>query len=649
MTLSALQNGRYRILRLLGSGAMGEVYLVEDTRINRQVAIKVVRAEAAAYPNSDAARDAARLFQREARAIAQLNHPNILPLFDFGEENLNDATLTYMVMPFCSEGSFSNWLQEQGNPASIPLNDIAQLVYQAADALQFAHDHGIIHLDVKPSNFLIRSRQDNPNRPDLLLADFGVAKLSATTSHSSQAVRGTPIYMAPEQWRGQAVPATDQYALAVMAYRLLTGHYPFEGRSEQIMYQHLTATPQPPGTFDPRIPADLDAVILRALAKNPQDRFASISQFARAFQQAADSNGNSTSQTTVTMNGLEQVSNDITSNGKSTSQTTVTASTMNNKMTISSRPTLSRFKASALLYLIATASLGLLAGILLHALSKVPPLVINIASSIVVSLGVLAFILGAVIEKSSPKGIWRNANRSFAVLASIVTVGLYVVPLLFISFPTPPPTSGIPSPTSTSTSVIPSPTPTLTSVPGRVFYETHDFSGWTGTPDWKVQGASNTLVNDATSIHSQPPYGPSIPAPYVVQGTNDYAVEARIQVTGTPVIALYHPCFGITVRGKRVGAGWEGYYVGVGCDSYLTSVFITNVNTIDAYLKEAQFEPGTSLHTYRVEVKANTIRFLVDGELLLQLQDNTYLTGGQVGLFCYNVQLSVSDFKVIGL
>ncbi len=108
MTLSGLHNDRYRILHPLGSGAMGEVYLVEDTRLHRQVAIKVVRAEATASPNSRAAREAARLFQREARAIAQLNHPNILPLFDFGEENLNNATFTYMVMPFCAEGSLSN-------------------------------------------------------------------------------------------------------------------------------------------------------------------------------------------------------------------------------------------------------------------------------------------------------------------------------------------------------------------------------------------------------------------------------------------------------------------------------------------------------------------------------------------------------------
>jgi serine/threonine protein kinase len=626
MTLLALQNGRYRVLRLLGSGAMGEVYLVEDERINRQVAIKVVRAEATAYPNSHAASEAARLFQREAMAIAQLDHPNILPLFDFGEENLDNTTFTYMVMPFCSEGSFSNWLQQHGNPASLSLNDIAQLVYQAAGALQCAHDHRIIHLDVKPSNFLIRSRPDSPNRPELLLADFGVAKLSATTSDSSQAVRGTPTYMAPEQWRGQPVPATDQYALAVMAYRLLTGRYPFEGRPEQIMYQHLNDQPQAPSTFNPRIPADLDAVILRALAKKPEDRFASISQFALAFQQAAEPNSSSTSQTTST------------------------SDTMNNNRTKSNRPTLSRFKASALLYLIATALLGLLAGIVLNAFGKLPPYVATIAGSLGAAIAVLSGLLGTILERSFPKGIWRNANRPVATFASILTVGFLTAALAISShatggglIPTPTP----PPPTATGGGLIPTPTLPIP-VPGRVLYESHDFRGWTGTSDWKVLSATNTLVNDATSIHSQPPYGPSIPAPYLVQGSNDYAVEARIQVTGTNAL-FFHPWFGITVRGKPVGASWQGYYVGVGCNSYLTSVFITDVNTIDSYLKEAQFAPGTSWHTYRVEVKANTIWFLVDGGLLLELQDNTYLTGGQVGLFCYSVQLSVSDFKVIGL
>ncbi|TMD36180.1 MAG: hypothetical protein E6J04_04655 [Chloroflexi bacterium] len=110
MPLEILQNGRYRILRQLGSGSMGEVYLVEDTRINRQVAIKVIRSESYIYSDPNSTSDAARLFEREARAIARLNHPNILPLYDFGEEVVNSTPLTYMVMPYCAEGSLATWL-----------------------------------------------------------------------------------------------------------------------------------------------------------------------------------------------------------------------------------------------------------------------------------------------------------------------------------------------------------------------------------------------------------------------------------------------------------------------------------------------------------------------------------------------------------
>jgi len=286
MALEELQNGRYHRLRLLGSGGMGEVYLMEDRRINRQVAIKVIRSEGAASPDSDVAKDAARLFQREARAIAALEHPNILPLYDFGEETLEDTTITYMVMPFCAEGSLAGWLRQRGNPPRLSLQDIAHLVEQAADALQIAHDHHVIHLDVKPSNFLLRGNTRNPNRPTLLLADFGIARSSATVANSSRTIRGTPSSMAPEQWSSMPVPATDQYALAVMAYELLAGRPPFVGSMEQLMYQHFSIQPPPPSTFNTHLSPAIDSVILRALAKKPQERFPSIADFANAFEQA---------------------------------------------------------------------------------------------------------------------------------------------------------------------------------------------------------------------------------------------------------------------------------------------------------------------------------------------------------------------------
>src|SRR5438270_1085983 len=285
MPLETLQNGRYCILRPLGSGSMGEVYLVEDRRINRQVAIKIIRLEAASYPDFEAAKDAARLFEREAKAIAKLNHPNILPLFDFGDEVVNETPLTYMVMPYSPEGSLASWLQQRGPSQPLSTSDVAHFLTQAADALQHAHDNDIIHQDVKPQNFLIRSNK-NARLPDLLLADFGIAKLAAGTSGSSQAIRGTPIYMAPEQWEGHPVPASDQYALGIMIYQLLTGRPPFQGGPGQMMYKHLSVAPQPPGTLNPVLNHDVDAILLRALAKRPENRFPSISAFGKALQEA---------------------------------------------------------------------------------------------------------------------------------------------------------------------------------------------------------------------------------------------------------------------------------------------------------------------------------------------------------------------------
>src|SRR3989475_1026244 len=133
MALEELQNGRYRFLHLIGGGGMGEVYLMNDTRVSRQVAIKVIRSESAPYLGSATAGDAARLFQREAKAIAALEHPNILPLYDFGEETRDGKTMTYMVMPYCTEGTLASWLQQRGSSGRLqepPPNSLPPLPLQ---------------------------------------------------------------------------------------------------------------------------------------------------------------------------------------------------------------------------------------------------------------------------------------------------------------------------------------------------------------------------------------------------------------------------------------------------------------------------------------------------------------------------------------
>ncbi len=141
MPLEGMRLGQYTLIRLLGSGGMGEVYLAADPRIDQQVAIKVCRVEVSTYPTDWSAEEAARLFQREAKAIASLDHPHILPLFGYGEEQLDDMLLTYIIMSYRREGSLTTWLQQHAQGRPLADHTVASLIHQAADALQYAHDH----------------------------------------------------------------------------------------------------------------------------------------------------------------------------------------------------------------------------------------------------------------------------------------------------------------------------------------------------------------------------------------------------------------------------------------------------------------------------------------------------------------------------
>ena len=286
MSLVGLQLGKYQVIKQIGSGGMSEIYLANDTALKRQVAIKVVRAEITPYPDSETARNAARLFEREANLISRLDHPHILPLYDFGETSVEGVSLSYLVMPYRPDGSLTNWLRNRGTTMLLQPQEVQYFINQAAEALYYAHNHNIIHRDVKPSNFLIQGNTASYNLPYIQLSDFGIAKLSASTGGTSQSISGTATYMPPEQWRGHPVPASDQYALAVMAYELLTGHVPFEGDLMRLMHQHSFEQPQPPSVLNPRLSPAIDAVLLRAMDKVPENRFPTILDFANAFAQA---------------------------------------------------------------------------------------------------------------------------------------------------------------------------------------------------------------------------------------------------------------------------------------------------------------------------------------------------------------------------
>lgn len=285
---------RYRLLHVLASGGMSDVYLADDFQKNRQVAIKLVQINTALQT-----REIQRVldaFRREIKAITSLDHPFILPVFDYGRQSTQNMLLAYIVMPYCVGGSLETWL-DQGNQAAVvhPCN-VAHFISEAASALQHAHNRGVIHRDVKPANFLIRNDGQSlsipllggPNSlqlPDLLLADFGIAKLTAISATSSR-LFGSIHYMSPERWQGRTVEASDQYALAIMTYELLTGERPFRGTKDEIIQQHMLQSPVPPSRHDRTLSHDIDKVVLHALAKSAEDRFPSVADFATAFEHA---------------------------------------------------------------------------------------------------------------------------------------------------------------------------------------------------------------------------------------------------------------------------------------------------------------------------------------------------------------------------
>ena len=261
--LAGTSLGRYYLKERLGRGGMSEVYLAWDEQMQREVALKVVSSTHADYIER---------FHREAEAISNLHHAHILPALDYGEQE----PWHYLVMPYIRHGT----LRDRLINSPLTLEETGALLEQIAEALQFAHDQGIIHRDIKPSNILMRDDHY------IYLADFGLAKTLEGGSTITQTgnLLGTPEYMAPELADGPATTSSDLYALGILLYQMVTGQLPFSGETPIAVYwKQLQDLPTRPSHVNAAVPPAIEQVIMKALDKKPQRRYQSAKELAEAY------------------------------------------------------------------------------------------------------------------------------------------------------------------------------------------------------------------------------------------------------------------------------------------------------------------------------------------------------------------------------
>lgn len=256
-------DNRYEIIRRLGSGGMADVFLARDTHLGRDVAIKIL------YKRYARDEEFVTRFRREAEAAAGLNHPHIVSIYDRGEAESS----YYIAMEYLEGKSLKEMIGEKGRLEPPVAIDIASQILQA---LQFAHEHHVIHRDIKPHNIMIGSRGQ------VKVTDFGIARAGASSQMTETgSIIGTAQYLSPEQAKGKAVEqSSDLYSLGIVLYEMLTGRVPFEGENPvAVALKHLSDLPVPPQALVPQIPDNLNTVVMRALAKDPFDRYKSAEEF----------------------------------------------------------------------------------------------------------------------------------------------------------------------------------------------------------------------------------------------------------------------------------------------------------------------------------------------------------------------------------
>lgn len=270
--------GRYELGQVLGRGGMAEVYLAHDTRLGRQVAVKTLRADLARDPSFQAR------FRREAQSAASLNHPAIVAVYDTGEDYIDGTSIPYIVMEYV-DGSTLRELLHSGRRL-LPERTL-EMTIGILQALEYSHRAGIVHRDIKPANVMLT------RNGQVKVMDFGIARAmgdSGMTMTQTSAVIGTAQYLSPEQAKGEQVDArSDLYSTGCLLYELLTVRPPFIGDSPvAVAYQHVREEPQPPSVFDPELTPEMDAIVLKALVKDPDYRYQSADEMRADIEACLD-------------------------------------------------------------------------------------------------------------------------------------------------------------------------------------------------------------------------------------------------------------------------------------------------------------------------------------------------------------------------
>jgi len=268
--LSGQQLGHYTLIRQLGQGGYASIYLGMHQYLNTHVALKLLNRFLASEED-------VKRFQMEARILAYLGHRHIVRVLDFGVER----STPFLAMEYAPGGNLQQYFP-QGR--ALPISAILPVVLQVVSALQYVHNQGFIHCDVKAENMLLGPRHE------IWLSDFGIALTSSAASNKqfrTHELKGSANYMAPEQISGGPLPASDQYALAVMVYQWLCGQHLFQGAGLQVCLQHLSTPPSRLRNSVPSISPTVERVVLKALARDPYQRFAHVQEFAYALKQAS--------------------------------------------------------------------------------------------------------------------------------------------------------------------------------------------------------------------------------------------------------------------------------------------------------------------------------------------------------------------------